>query len=1235
MRKILFTLILTLGTLFLFASCGTHSHDFAEKNTDAEYLAAEASCESAAKYYYSCSCGEKGEKTFTQGSAKPHEFVLQSTEERYLASVADCEKAARYYYSCACGLAGTDSFESSSVTPHAYTVKCTDDKYLASLSDCDSAARYYFSCACGLPGNDTFESGSAKQHEYVVKNTAIKYLAAAADYENPAKYFYSCSCGEAGDQTFDYGSVKQHRYTIKNTDSKYLAVAADCENAAQYYFSCSCGKAGEETFAAGGVSEFHKTENGACSVCGLPESSAGLEFVLNPDGKSYTVTGIGTCEDDLIVIGSYNNLSVTAIGNEAFKDLTDLVSVTLGEKVSSIDYRAFYGCKKLVEVINHSSLEITAGSSDFGEIAREARTVHSDRSKIDSKGEYLFYANGLFNHLIGYTGNDKNLTLPDNYNGENYVIYDYAFAGRDDIVTVSLGEGVTEIGESAFESCSNLMSITVSKNVSYLRHAAFSGCKRLVEVINKSSLMITAGDYGYGSVALHAIEVHSGESKIKSAGDYIFYSYNGVNYLIVYTGDDKAVTLPENYNGEQYKIFKGAFSKSFVTEVVISGGVNEIGASAFSGCASLERVTIPNSVSAIGTSAFSGCTSLESVTIPNSVSAIGESAFSDCTSIESISIPSSVISIGENAFKNCYQLEDVYITSLADWCAIAFDGYQANPLFYAENLYLNGALVKDLVIDDSVTEISDYAFCNYTQLNSVSLGDGVVRIGTEAFYDCTSLENVTFGLGIEAVGDGAFFRCNNISDVYIEDIAVWCGISFYNYDSNPLLYADTLYVNGTPVSELVIPSGVESVGKYAFWSFDGITSVKISAGVNSISENAFRECSGILSVEIGDGVNSIGKYAFYGCTALESLKIGEGVGSVGEDSFGYCTSLDGVEIGNNFGIIGDGAFEGCKSLKSITIPDGTASIGEYAFRHCTALESVTLGAGLNSIGDDAFWHCSSLKSIIIPDSVTSISRRVFLNCTSLTSVAIGSGVQTIMEGAFENCKSLKSITVPNNVSVIGLGVFRGCDSLESITLPFVGAKASGGRGYENHFGYIFGYGFGNLGSYHYHDQSDGNYYSFFIPESLKSVTISELETTLNYDAFGGCTSISEFIVCEDNPLYKSVDGNLYTKDGEILIQYAIGKDSDSFTVPSGVKRICFEAFRGCLNLKSVTISKSVIDISAGAFSGCKNLHIALFENAQGWSVTYGGSLSISELQLPGTAATFLTSTYVKSDWIKK
>ncbi len=475
----------------------------------------------------------------------------------------------------------------------------------------------------------------------------------------------------------------------------------------------------------------HNYADKVCTRCNKDQLSIGLEYALNADGESYSVTGIGSCTDTAISINdNYEGLPVTgigeyafagctsltdirlpdtvkSIGNYVFSGCTSLTSIQIPDGVTSIGNGAFYncyaltsieipefvtyigafafsGCYKLVEVINRSSLEILAGSEDYGFVAYYSFEVHNGETKTGNVDDYLFYTYDGVNYLLGYIGSDTELILPENYRGEMYEIYEYAFYRCHTFTDIVISEGVSGIGDYAFYDCYGITSIAIPESIADIGNEAFLGCKKLYEVINRSSLEIVVGSKEYGYLAYYAIEVHNNESKIDNLDNCLFYTYNGVNYLLRYMGNDTDLILPESYRGETYEIYDYAFYERHgllsvvisegvtgigyeafyrcldLKNVVILEGVTNIGDRAFMECFSLKSIEISDSVTSIGNSVFRYCQTLTSIVIPNGVTAIGYKSFEDCRSLESIVIPESVTKIGDRAFAFCYNLSDVY-----------------------------------------------------------------------------------------------------------------------------------------------------------------------------------------------------------------------------------------------------------------------------------------------------------------------------------------------------------------------------------------------------------------------------------------------------------------------------------------------------------------------------------------------------------------------------------------------
>lgn len=162
-------------------------------------------------------------------------------------------------------------------------------------------------------------------------------------------------------------------------------------------------------------------------------------------------------------------------------------------------------------------------------------------------GNFIFYDDGEKHYLYGYSGIDRDVTLPESYNGKKYEINEYAFMSCSSIKTVTIPSGVTKIGAMAFEYCSSLEAVTIGNEVTYVDSGAFSGCKNLKSVVMGTAVEYISDGVFYNSKSLESVEF------LKTEGWYLTDTYQTGSTEVDLT--DKA---------ENAKRFIGAWAKSHI-----------------------------------------------------------------------------------------------------------------------------------------------------------------------------------------------------------------------------------------------------------------------------------------------------------------------------------------------------------------------------------------------------------------------------------------------------------------------------------------------------------------------------------------------------------------------------------------------------------------------------------------------------------------------------------------------
>ena len=963
--------------------------------------------------------------------------------------------------------------------------------------------------------------------------------------------------------------------------------------------------------------------------------------------------------------------SVQTIGGRAFENCSALSSVTIGESVTRIGYDAFKH-SGLTSVVLPNSLEYIDYHAFDGcanlEYVSLGLSIQTIRENVFQGCDNLATVNvGSISSLmnIEFTNNDSNpLTKAE-----------HLYLNGEEVTELVIPDGVTEIPANFFSGLTGITSVVIPGSVTYIGDNAFSGCTSLASVTFPNS-PFTLGQNVFANTAF----LNNAEDGVIYVGNSV-YGYQG--------------SMPENASivikeGTTVIVENAFLNCTGLTSIEVPATVTYIGKNAFAGTTWYEtqpdgpiyinkvfykykgtmalnsEYEVADGTVSISGEAFKGYTQLSKLVLPNSLTTIGQQAFHGCLGLANLSIGEGLTHTGNDAFGGCSNLNNIYVPNVAQLFFLSSGSGQSNPFALARHLFVNDEEVTELVIPDGVEElnegffynfgknvtsvtianslknIGDRAFRDWTNLSQVTFGESLKTIGIEAFWECMALESVvfpnsldsimarafegcsklssvTFGDSIVFVGESAFYRCENLQSIHVTNLDTWYAVNFEN-GSNPLYYAKHLYCNGEEVTQLVIPDGVTEVTKDLFNGYENITSVVIPNSVVKIGDYAFSNLANLKSVTLGDSLKTIGTAAFRGCTALESIVIPNSVTSFARDVFHGCSNLASVTLGNSLQTIGGGSFWQCTRLDSIIIPNSVTTIEDRVFEGCTKLSYITLGDSLKTIGEYAFYRCDGFNTVnvskldvlfnnysfgnegnpfskastlhvngkevtelAIPDGVEEIRGGFFYNFgKNVTSVTIPNSVKNIRNNTFENWTNLSQITLSDSLKTIDERAFKGCSALTRIDLPKT-LESIGRYAFWmcSNLSYItIGDSLKTIGEYAFHDC-----------DSLKTVNVSKLDVFFNEFHFGNDNA---------NPFNKAK--NLCVNDEPIPDVLVVpntvekipggvfkGRGIISLTIPNSVKVIGEKAFENCEKLTLVSFGNSVDSIGHRAFANCNAL----------------------------------------------
>ncbi len=863
--------------------------------------------------------------------------------------------------------------------------------------------------------------------------------------------------------------------------------------------------------------------------------------------------------------------------------------------------------------------------------------------EVEENFEYIKVEMGSAIQIVGYTGTEKEVTVPKKFGNLNVIsIGAGAFEGNTTMEKVELHNNITVIGDNAFKGCTALKEIDGISAIERLGVSTFEGCTSLEYFKVPDNLTEIPARCFADCTSLTEIEEHK---NMKSVEKDSFVGSAWENAM-----PDGPLSL-----GRILYSYKGA-----VKDMVIPEGVSIIEDYAFLGCESMETLELGYDVEEIGLYAFQNCVNLKSVKVNDAMGLVSAGAFKGCSALQSIDFSESTLAmVGYEAFADCTSLKEVKLA-------------------------------------ETLSEVADYAFAN-TQISTIDFGKNVNTVGSHSFLNASKLESITvvdknknyssvdgvlynkkgtelvvfpaaktgtFELpqAVEKICDNAFFG-SAISVVKLADEPALreIGISAFENSviteftipANVSKLNNATFKNAAKLAKITIEEGLTYIGASAFEGCASLVDVTLPASVYTIANGAFKN-TGLKSVAVGDGVAEIAAEAFAGNKTLTKVVLGKNVEKLGIDAFKDCVALKSINLGASVKDINSKSFSGCTALATITVDkdnknikavdnvvycadgdhlimvgagattvavaEGTKYIVGGSFDLVKNVAAITFPATLVNVEADALdgtaWFAAqngvvyagpvlykvkgAVADVVVADGTTSIAdgavknvdvKSVTLPATlvnigktafegaGILEIAVPDSVTSIEIGAFKDCKVLAKVTLPKNIEVINTAVFYGCEALTEIVIPEAVKVIS-----SDAFANCEALNKIALGKVEKIEK-----YAFSGCKALGSIELPATVTEVDALSFYGCTSLKGIGVAAGNKMYKSLEGVLLIANDEgefnTIALYPAGK-SGAYAVPEEIKHIAEKAFYNCDALTEITFADGFDSIGAEAFYDC-------------------------------------------------
>ncbi len=886
-------------------------------------------------------------------------------------------------------------------------------------------------------------------------------------------------------------------------------------------------------------------------------------YTYEVSNGSAAITAVSSdISGDVVIPDTLGDCPVTKIDSGAFEGCYLITSITIPEGVTSIGNGVFMDCTSLTNATVYSH-NATFGTSVFHNTAANFALYAYTSSTAEAYAE----ANGHTFVALPEEGVTASGTCGDNLTWTLYddgelvidgtgVMNDHAYDNlppyyeyREKITSVTVGEGVTSIGNYAFGDFGKLVSVSIPDSVTCIGQYALTKCTSLTGIhIPDSVTNIKAyalsycyniADIYYGGCRAQWDKL-SAENMLGNRFDYITGSktesgayalhFEEINYAVVSAPS-------EGNDGSYYDIYAGSeFIKS-------------------------ARISLPQGQAAPG--------------------AVYEYDLEDDT----------------YKLSNCIDSENYYIFGLFN-ALVADDGY-AKMIYYAADSFNSGdlsSLTYHAYSGNHFTNgetIADMESSIGSRLDGkLQFTDGKTNGSCDGLRLCTDDDTVFYFISSEGGEDDA--SASRTVKQYIGS-----GKDRYiDFDNATRIYSDGIGTESTASLVLVIdakdndfstvtpdtpdvpdvpdvpdnpdipssPSGEVGSLKWTI-SADGEMVIEGDGALTDITVNTpwSESRDTITALTVGSGVTDIDNIAFSFCKNLTAINVDAAnenytsIGGIlytkdGKTVVGYPSGKTDTsyDIPEGTVTVESYAFRGCENLISVTLPDSVTAIGNYAFWGCEGIEDITLGKSVSEIGAWTFAYCGSLTAIFVDtdnENYTSVDGVLYSkDMTALISYpankagdsySIPEGVTRITNYAFAGCTDLVSVTIPATVKVVGNCVFDDCTKLTSINV------ANGNKRYIALDGVLYNSDMTTL-LYYPAGRSDTEFtvpetvtsvgrYAFSDCDNLVTVNISTNVTSIGYSAFSYCDKLTAINYAGTEAEWASIEkGNYWNRylDGD-------------------------------------------------------------------------------------------------------